>query len=73
VAVDDRRSFDSFEAIRQALEAWPSPVPDVLARTDPKDVLRHRLFDLPCFARYTAGRFALLGDATHAMAFKYAA
>src|SRR5690242_17029419 len=68
VAVSDRHPLDSFDAVRDAVRAWPSPIADVLARTDPAEVLRHRLLDLPPPARYAAGRFVLLGDAAHAMA-----
>ncbi|MFH9611496.1 FAD-dependent monooxygenase [Streptomyces sp. NPDC017448] len=48
--------------------AWHSPVPELLARTDPADVLQHDLYDLaaPLPCRYL-GRIAWLGDAAHAM------
>ncbi len=47
---------------------WHDPIAEVLAATDPVDVLRHDVYDLhPHPSRYTSGRLVLLGDAAHAM------
>jgi 2-polyprenyl-6-methoxyphenol hydroxylase-like FAD-dependent oxidoreductase len=68
VAVRDRVGILSFAALRSALSDWPEPLPEVLAKTDPADVLRHALHDLPGVPRYARGCVALVGDAAHAMA-----
>lgn len=53
------------------LDAWPDPLPDLVARVDPATVLRHELWSLPALPSFV-GRtdrvgVALVGDAAHAM------
>jgi 2-polyprenyl-6-methoxyphenol hydroxylase-like FAD-dependent oxidoreductase len=68
VAVSHRRCPPDFERLGAAVHGWPSPVPEVLSRTCPADVLRHDIWDLPPPRRYARDRAALVGDAAHAMA-----
>jgi 2-polyprenyl-6-methoxyphenol hydroxylase-like FAD-dependent oxidoreductase len=54
--------------LRAGYAGWASPVPDVLAATDPAGLLQHRVFDLaPGLPSYVSGNAVLLGDAAHAM------
>lgn len=46
---------------------WNPLVGEILCHTDPSKILRHHIFDLPSLSTLTNGRFALLGDAAHAM------
>ncbi|MFE5943014.1 FAD-dependent monooxygenase [Streptomyces sp. NPDC056480] len=47
---------------------WHHPVPEILAATDPAQVLRHDVHHLPDpLPAFHRGRVALLGDAAHAM------
>ncbi|MCZ4083346.1 FAD-dependent monooxygenase [Streptomyces antarcticus] len=47
---------------------WHDPIPALLERIDPADVLRHDLYDLAApLPRYHRGRLVWLGDAAHAM------
>ncbi len=47
---------------------WPDPLPDVIAATDPQDLLVHPVRTLPKLKTWARGTTALLGDAAHAMA-----
>lgn len=67
VAVHDRQEVTSFDDLRRRVRDWPDPLPEVLARTKPDDVLRHAIHDLPAVPTYVRGRVALVGDAAHAM------
>jgi 2-polyprenyl-6-methoxyphenol hydroxylase-like FAD-dependent oxidoreductase len=67
VAVHDRQEVTSFDDLRRRVLHWPDPLPEVLARTKPDDVLRHPIQDLPPVPTYVRGRVALVGDAAHAM------
>jgi 2-polyprenyl-6-methoxyphenol hydroxylase-like FAD-dependent oxidoreductase len=46
---------------------FPAPVPELIARTPPEDVIRTDLFDFRPIRRWHAGRVVLVGDAAHAM------
>jgi 2-polyprenyl-6-methoxyphenol hydroxylase-like FAD-dependent oxidoreductase len=54
--------------LRHRFAGWHAPIADLLAATDPDDLLHHELADLdPLPAMRFGGRVALLGDAGHAM------
>ncbi|MEU8773795.1 FAD-dependent monooxygenase [Streptomyces sp. NPDC048606] len=57
------------DEVRAAFAGWHDPVPRLLARTDPSTWIRYEMRHLhpalPTFV--TGGRFALVGDAAHAM------
>jgi 2-polyprenyl-6-methoxyphenol hydroxylase-like FAD-dependent oxidoreductase len=57
----------SFEELPRRAELFGSPVPEVVASTDPTKILRHGLYDRPPPTRLGEGRVALVGDAAHAM------
>ena len=46
---------------------FPAPIPEIIARTPPEEVIRTDLFDFRPLRRWHAGRVVLLGDAAHAM------
>jgi 2-polyprenyl-6-methoxyphenol hydroxylase-like FAD-dependent oxidoreductase len=46
---------------------FPSPVPEILAAADNKEIIRTDLFDFPPIAEWHRGNVVLLGDAAHAM------
>jgi 2-polyprenyl-6-methoxyphenol hydroxylase-like FAD-dependent oxidoreductase len=48
--------------------AWESPIPDIIATTEPGAILRNDIFDRSPARRWTRGHVALLGDAAHPMA-----
>lgn len=68
VPVDDRLAIETPGDLRAALADWPSEIVKAVSATEPEDVLRHRLHDLPALSTYVKERFALVGDAAHAMA-----
>jgi 2-polyprenyl-6-methoxyphenol hydroxylase-like FAD-dependent oxidoreductase len=54
--------------LRERLRGWHAPVAELLAATDPADLLHHQLADLdPLPPMRFRDRIALLGDAAHAM------
>jgi 2-polyprenyl-6-methoxyphenol hydroxylase-like FAD-dependent oxidoreductase len=54
--------------LRERLTGWHVPIADLLAATDPADLLHHQLADLdPLPPMRFRDRIALLGDAAHAM------
>jgi 2-polyprenyl-6-methoxyphenol hydroxylase-like FAD-dependent oxidoreductase len=46
---------------------WCSPIPDIVAATDPVIILQNDIADRPSLAGWSAGRVTLLGDAAHPM------
>ncbi|MCB0027368.1 MAG: FAD-dependent monooxygenase [Anaerolineales bacterium] len=54
-------------ALQQAYAAFPDPVADILAHTDPAQIILVPLKDILPQKRWYAGRVVLLGDAAHAM------
>ncbi|MFC5753264.1 FAD-dependent monooxygenase [Actinomadura rugatobispora] len=53
--------------VRRRFEAWPEPIPALLASVPEGGVLRHDIYTLPPLSTFVSGRMALLGDAAHAM------
>ena len=54
--------------IEAHVAGWHAPIADLIAATDPADLLHHQLADLdPLPPMRFGGRVALLGDAAHAM------
>jgi 2-polyprenyl-6-methoxyphenol hydroxylase-like FAD-dependent oxidoreductase len=68
VPVDDRLAVETPDDLRASLAGWPSEIVKAVSATEPEDILRHRLHDLPPLSTYVKERFALVGDAAHAMA-----
>lgn len=46
---------------------WVQPIPDVLAATDPRDVLRNDLYDRDPARQWSRGPVVVVGDAAHPM------
>jgi 2-polyprenyl-6-methoxyphenol hydroxylase-like FAD-dependent oxidoreductase len=46
---------------------WCSPIPEIIAATDPAVILHNDIADRPPLASWSAGRVTLLGDAAHPM------
>ncbi|MER5870756.1 FAD-dependent monooxygenase [Streptomyces sp. NPDC002044] len=68
VAPEGHRPPDARAELLRRFGAWHDPIPALLERIDPADVLRHDLYDLAApLPRYHRGRLAWLGDAAHAM------
>lgn len=55
-------------AAAEAFSGWHQPIPEAIAATDPKAVIRHDIYDLEKLPKtFGRGRTVLLGDAAHAM------
>lgn len=67
VAVSKSFAIETPDDLRHALDGWPSEIVKAVAATEPQDILRHGLSDLAPLSTYVHDRFALLGDAAHAM------
>ncbi len=62
-------SGDERAALLDRFAGWHSPIPAVLAATEPETVLRNDVWHLPVPPSHShRGRVALLGDAAHPMA-----
>jgi 2-polyprenyl-6-methoxyphenol hydroxylase-like FAD-dependent oxidoreductase len=59
------------DALRAELDrlygGFPGPIPEIVRRTPPGEVIRTDIYDFPPVRRWSAGRVVLLGDAAHAM------
>jgi 2-polyprenyl-6-methoxyphenol hydroxylase-like FAD-dependent oxidoreductase len=53
--------------LRANYSSWAEPIGDILAATDPENVLRHDLYDRTAAKVWARGRMVLVGDAAHAM------
>jgi 2-polyprenyl-6-methoxyphenol hydroxylase-like FAD-dependent oxidoreductase len=66
-ADEAQRNPDELEELRRRFGTWHEPIPEVLAHTQPRAVLRHDIYRLPKLDSYHRGSVVLLGDAAHAM------
>jgi 2-polyprenyl-6-methoxyphenol hydroxylase-like FAD-dependent oxidoreductase len=64
---EDHAPAQERRGLLDAFGGWCEPIPDLLARTPERDIMRHPLFDRPPRSGWTDGRVALLGDAAHPM------
>jgi 2-polyprenyl-6-methoxyphenol hydroxylase-like FAD-dependent oxidoreductase len=55
-------------ALESRFGSWHAPIPELLAATDDKALVRTDIYERPRTPTWTSGRIALLGDAAHAMA-----
>jgi 2-polyprenyl-6-methoxyphenol hydroxylase-like FAD-dependent oxidoreductase len=53
------------DELQRMLAGWHSPIPELIAATDPASILKNGAFDLAPLPRWTVGRVTLLGDAAH--------
>lgn len=53
--------------LRQVFGAWAAPIPELLAATDPAQVLRNDLYDRAAARCWTRGPVVIAGDAAHPM------
>ncbi|OYN78234.1 FAD-dependent oxidoreductase [Mycolicibacterium sphagni] len=53
--------------LRSRFASWATPIPELLAATDPSNVLRNDLYDRSHARRWAAGPVVLVGDAAHPM------
>ncbi|RAV08787.1 FAD-binding monooxygenase [Mycolicibacterium sp. GF69] len=53
--------------LRRRFASWAQPIPEILARTDPADVLRNDLYDREEARQWSRGPIAVVGDAAHPM------
>jgi 2-polyprenyl-6-methoxyphenol hydroxylase-like FAD-dependent oxidoreductase len=60
--------FQAFRVadLEQTFQDFPAPIPALLARTRPEQLLWNDILDLPPLKRLAYGRVVLLGDAGHA-------
>lgn len=66
--VDAHGDADHATVLRREFGGWHAEVARVLASLAPHGIDRRELYDMPAFGPYTRGRYALVGDAAHAMA-----
>ncbi len=52
-------------ALRGLFADWFDPIPALIDRADPGEILRHDLYDRPPSRRWGRGRVTLVGDAAH--------
>jgi 2-polyprenyl-6-methoxyphenol hydroxylase-like FAD-dependent oxidoreductase len=55
------------EELSRQYAGFPDPIPDIIRRTPPEEIIRTDLYDLAPLRRWWRGRVVLLGDAAHAM------
>jgi 2-polyprenyl-6-methoxyphenol hydroxylase-like FAD-dependent oxidoreductase len=53
--------------LRDRFATWAQPIPEVLAATDPGDVLRNDLYDRDQARQWSRGPVVVVGDAAHPM------
>ena len=53
--------------LKNKYSSWTAPIPDVLAATDPADVVRHDIYDRSRADTWARGPVVVVGDAAHAM------
>lgn len=53
--------------LKSRFASWAHPIPDVLAATDPADVLRNDLYDRVQARQWSRGPIVAVGDAAHPM------
>lgn len=58
---------DDIVELQRLFGTWHRPIPDILAGTEPTEVLRHDLHHSWPLPTFCVGTVALLGDAAHAM------
>jgi len=62
-----RRGLGELDHVRQKFGHWAQPVPDILAATDPANVLRNDLYDRAPARQWARGPIVVVGDAAHPM------
>ncbi len=62
-----RRAQGELNYVRQKFAHWAQPVPDILAATDPAEVLRNDLYDRAPARQWARGPIVVIGDAAHPM------
>jgi 2-polyprenyl-6-methoxyphenol hydroxylase-like FAD-dependent oxidoreductase len=63
----DGTDTDSKQAVLDLFGDWAHPLPAMLRATDPRDLARTDIYDLPQREAWGRGRVTLLGDAAHSM------
>ncbi len=53
--------------LRERFASWEQPIPEILATTDPADVLRNDLYDRDEARQWSRGPVVTVGDAAHPM------
>jgi len=55
------------EELARQYADFPDPIPEIIRRTPPEEIIRTDLYDLAPLRRWWRGRAVLVGDAAHAM------
>jgi len=53
--------------LRTRFASWPDPVPELIASTDPADLIRNDLYDRQTAPHWSRGSTVIIGDAAHPM------
>jgi 2-polyprenyl-6-methoxyphenol hydroxylase-like FAD-dependent oxidoreductase len=55
------------ELLQEKVRDMPDPFPNLIANTNPEDLISHDYLDLPPLDTWSKGRVTLMGDAAHSM------
>jgi 2-polyprenyl-6-methoxyphenol hydroxylase-like FAD-dependent oxidoreductase len=64
---EGQQNDDELAYLRMRFAAWPNPVPELIAATDPQDLIRNDLYDRQTARRWSDGTAVIIGDAAHPM------
>ena len=64
---EGQQNDDELAHLRTRLAAWPDPIPELLAATDTRDLIRNDIYDRQTARRWSRGSAVIIGDAAHPM------
>jgi 2-polyprenyl-6-methoxyphenol hydroxylase-like FAD-dependent oxidoreductase len=64
---EGQQNEDELAFLRSRFASWPDPIPQLIAATDPRDLIRNDIYDRETARRWTDGSTVIIGDAAHPM------